>query len=782
MFKNLKLRTQLGCGFAAVLMLLSIVAATAYWGLSSAFDGFGEYRRLARNSNRVGEFQDRMLSVRLAVKNFILNDSEQALRNYREQFDLMTAAHKSMVENIKSPERAKRVAVIGEQIVQYDQAFKQLASISPQQRETLERLTAAGSDLRRMTSQIIGAAVTSNDVAGAVLAGQIQEQVLVGRFYMMKYLRTHDDKDFQQATTELRDKADPLITTLSDNSKNAAIRPLLMELDKAHDRYLALMPDIFKLIKQNDGLIRDILDRIGPEVADATEELRSSYRKDQDALGPQVQHTNETAVAVVTWLSVAAVLFGIALSWFLTRLIQRPIGGEPADMAALTGRIAHGDLTAHFSDTGQETGVYAAMRDMALQLREMVTKVSQATDQVSSAAGQIAQGSGDLAQRTEEQASALEETAASMEELTGTVKQSADNAEYANQLAVAARAQAEQGGQVLDQAIKAMNAIHRSSRKIADIIGVIDEIAFQTNLLALNAAVEAARAGEQGVGFAVVAGEVRKLAQRSADSAREIKMLISDSVTVVEEGGKLVEQSGRTLQEIVASVKKVSDIVAEMASAAREQASGIEQVNTAILQMDQVTQQNAALVEETAAASQAMSEQALELLDVIAFFKLSEVPAIDPATGKGKVLVEWSTALSVNDPDLDRQHQRLIGFINTFHEAMVSRQPLSIIGELLDKLISYALSHFRYEEDRMRAANYPQLDEHLAEHVSMLERARGMQRQFQQGTLTQLDFMKLLKDWLTDHILTNDKQYIPYLTGPNAVNRPFSKDPRSRPG
>ncbi|MDQ5910139.1 MAG: Methyl-accepting transducer protein, partial [Pseudomonadota bacterium] len=306
------------------------------------------------------------------------------------------------------------------------------------------------------------------------------------------------------------------------------------------------------------------------------------------------------------------------------RVIMRPIGGEPTEIAVITGQIAGGDLTVRFTDTGKETGIYAAMRDMAVQLKDMVTQVTQSTGQVSSAAAQIAQGSADLSQRTEEQASALEETASSMEELTSTVKQSAENAGQANQLASSARTQAEQGGQVVDQAVTAMAAINASSRKIADIIGVIDEIAFQTNLLALNAAVEAARAGEQGRGFAVVAGEVRKLAQRSADAAKEIKTLITDSVSKVEDGSRLVDRAGQTLREIMTSVKKVSDIVAEMTAAAREQASGIEQVNKAILQMDQVTQQNAALVEETASASQSMGEQARELQSLMEFFKVDQ--------------------------------------------------------------------------------------------------------------------------------------------------------------
>ncbi|MEO7073358.1 MAG: methyl-accepting chemotaxis protein, partial [Rhodanobacter sp.] len=243
----------------------------------------------------------------------------------------------------------------------------------------------------------------------------------------------------------------------------------------------------------------------------------------------------------------------------------------------------------------------------------------------------IARGNDDLSQRTQEQASSLEETASSMEEMTSTVKQNAENASHANQLARGARQQAERGGEVAGKAILAMGEIDISSRKIGDIVGLIQEIAFQTNLLALNAAVEAARAGEQGRGFAVVATEVRSLAQRSANAAKEIKTLIHDSEDKVRSGSELVNQSGKALAEIVDSIKKVTDIVAEIAAASQEQSAGIDQVNNAVMQMDEMTQQNAALVEEASAAARAMQEQAAELNAQVGFFQLSDTIAAAPA-------------------------------------------------------------------------------------------------------------------------------------------------------
>ena len=338
----------------------------------------------------------------------------------------------------------------------------------------------------------------------------------------------------------------------------------------------------------------------------------------------------------------------VAIALAVSTTIVRTITAGIARLSATIGRIARGELgRAVQIESRDELGtLLVALQGMDRKLTEIVVSVHSATDQVGMTASQLSQGNDDLSQRTQEQAAALEETASSMEQMAATVKQNAGNAHEANQLALNARSQADKGGAVVKRAVTAMNEINESSRKIADIIGVIDEIAFQTNLLALNAAVEAARAGEQGRGFAVVASEVRNLAQRSASAAREIKTLISESVDKVKTGSALVDESGRTITEIMESVKRVTDVVAEISAASQEQSSGIEQVNRAMAQIDETTQRNAALVEEAAAASKSVADHAQHLLGAVAFFSIGERAASHNAPTQN--------AMPVQSEDFDR--------------------------------------------------------------------------------------------------------------------------------
>ena len=338
-----------------------------------------------------------------------------------------------------------------------------------------------------------------------------------------------------------------------------------------------------------------------------------------------------------------------------------------ADAQTVLGRLAANDFTHEMAGVyqGELDKIKVSINAVVHNLVETIAAVRESVEAVSTGAEEITKGNEDLSQRTSEQASALEETSASMEEMTSTVKQNADNAKQANQLAIAARDIANKGGAVTQKAIEAMGEINQSSKKIADIITVIDEIAFQTNLLALNAAVEAARAGEHGRGFAVVAAEVRNLAQRSATAAKEIKGLINESIQRVTDGSALVDQSGKTLEEIVGSVKRVTDIIAEISAASQEQASGIDQVNKAIMSMDETTQQNAALVEETTSASQSMRSQASELMRRMAIFKIQKMSEEEKAENVAVASVREHTARSIDraynnrdrKPEKSRPHQ-----------------------------------------------------------------------------------------------------------------------------
>ncbi|MFS7244269.1 methyl-accepting chemotaxis protein [Rahnella inusitata] len=353
--------------------------------------------------------------------------------------------------------------------------------------------------------------------------------------------------------------------------------------------------------------------------------LATAFADSQDAQlqaeGKKAVADGQTAIELTLVFSLIAVLLAMIMGYFLTRSIIRPLGTA----VQVAESVAAGDLTTEIRVTSSdETGqLMQGLKNMNENLLRIVTEVRSGTQAISSASSQIAAGNLDLSSRTEEQASSLEETASAMEQITATVKQNAENARQANQLAAQASRVAVEGGEVVGQVVSTMEGINVSSRKIVDIISVIDGIAFQTNILALNAAVEAARAGEQGRGFAVVASEVRNLAQRSASAAKEIKVLIDDSVSKVDNGTQLVAKAGATMAEVVSSVKNVTDIVGEISIASHEQSTGIEEINKAITQMDEVTQQNAALVQEASSAAYSLNEQAERLAESISIFKVS---------------------------------------------------------------------------------------------------------------------------------------------------------------
>ncbi|MYN05695.1 HAMP domain-containing protein, partial [Pseudoduganella sp. DS3] len=433
--------------------------------------------------------------------------------------------------------------------------------------------------------------------------------------------------------------SDGFLTSMAESEKTAAaaaakLEPLLQmpeakqlftDQRTAFEAFRAKRDAALALFREGDqdGAVQSLFKQVVP--------LQNAYFGKLDAIltyqsklmtddGEQAAKSANNATMLMLGMLVLATIASVAAGYLITRSVTGPL----LQAVAVAESVAQGDLTGEITvRRNDETGrMLQALKEMVASLTRTVGAVRGSTDTINTAASEIAAGNLDLSRRTEQQAASLEETASSMEELTSTVRQNADNARQANQLVVSAAGHANEGGKVVDEVVETMGGIKASSARMADIISTIDGIAFQTNILALNAAVEAARAGEQGRGFAVVASEVRNLAQRSAGAAKEIKALIDDSIQKVDAGGALVDRAGATMQQIVTSVQQVADIMNEITSASQEQSSGIEQVNLAIVEMDNATQQNAALVEQAAAAARSMQEQSEHLVQAVAVFRL----------------------------------------------------------------------------------------------------------------------------------------------------------------
>ena len=464
------------------------------------------------------------------------------------------------------------------------------------------------------TKTALAATMKTSMLEGGLAIRNIGLQTDLGEIEKQKLIIKNQRTRFIEA----RDKLVAMGLTASEKS----ILDQVASLDQQVD---APTKEAFKMLVSFNGeeAVKLIATQIDPLQQKALVEI-SKLVDLQDAASVELSTTAEKSasklVGVLTAVGAVVLLAGVAFSMILTRSITRPL----SEAVEIAQRVASGELSHREAATGNDeiSELLNALKEMNDNLFKIVSEVRQGTDAIAIASSEISTGNADLSSRTETQAGALEETASSMEEITATVRHNADNARQANGLVTSASQFAIQGGEEVGKVVDTMNSIKESSRKIVDIISVIDGIAFQTNILALNAAVEAARAGEQGRGFAVVASEVRNLAQRSASAAKEIKNLIGDSVEKVDSGSKLVDAAGKTMKEIVTSVKHVADIMSEITAAGLEQSTGIEEVNRAITQMDEMTQQNAALVEQAAAAAESMEEQAENLARVVSAFKL----------------------------------------------------------------------------------------------------------------------------------------------------------------
>lgn len=449
-------------------------------------------------------------------------------------------------------------------------------------------------------------------------------------------LKAHEDAT--QSLTKLKKLADNGMVPVE-------VRKMISEIDRIEQAYAPVALNIVELALngQREAAIEKMNRECRPLLAALIKATDNYAEFTESRAGSQIKAAMEEYAAqrnVLIVVGLLAVVLAVAAGMLITRSLSHDLGAEPAELRRVVNQVADGDLTTTVQvRTGDEGSVLAAVGRMQASLTQIVTSVRQSAEEVSSASEQISSGNAELSARTQSQASSLEETAASMEQFSSTVKQNADNARQASELAQSASSVAGHGGEVVGKVVDTMRGINESSRKIADIIGVIDGIAFQTNILALNAAVEAARAGEQGRGFAVVASEVRSLAGRSSEAAREIKVLITDSVSRVEQGAVLVDDAGKTMADIVSGIRHVAEIIGEISVASREQSQGVVQVGEAVSHMDQSTQQNASMVEEMAASTANMYAKAHELVEAVAVFKLADRRGFDNAPYAAPVLL-----------------------------------------------------------------------------------------------------------------------------------------------
>ncbi len=649
MFKDLKLGKKLGLGFGIVLTLLSVVLIIGVNTLKSTDEGIMQYRSLARETNFVGNIQANMLMVRMNVKNYIINKSDQDIEQYKEYIEKIRSQLNEFINNVSEPEPLQFAQSILSSLDTYEKAFDEVISLVNQRNEVHDQqLIPSGEKMQALMADIIKSAYEDGNTEAIHEGGHAQKAMFKGLLFVATFLQTNKEQDFNIAVENMGEVIKSEMSDLGRTLQDPEQKQLLSEFQHAHDDYITAMKQIYDLINKRNDLIDNTLDVIGPKVASGVEKAKSEIMKMQDTLGPALEAKTDQSIITTLILSIVAIVIGIITSYILTVVITKPIH-EAVKAANL---LADGDLTVNIKSTSKdETGMLLdAIQNTATKLKQMIGTIHSASDELASASEELAVVTEQTSEGIRQQESETEMVATAMNEMTATVHDVANNASKAAEAANDADREAVSGSQVVDQTIMSINSlsesVNHSSEKlnevqqdvinISSILDVIKGIADQTNLLALNAAIEAARAGEQGRGFAVVADEVRSLAARTQGSTSEIQTIIEQlqsgtqsTVEVMNQGKDLadscVAQAGKAneaLATITHAIIVINDMNMQIASASEEQSSVAETINQNVVNVKRIAEENAVASNQTRSSSSEIARLAEQLNTMVSQFKV----------------------------------------------------------------------------------------------------------------------------------------------------------------
>lgn len=651
MFKNLKLSTQLNSAFAAILALLIIISVLAYNGLNKGYSNFKDYRGLARDTNLAGRLQANMLTVHLDALEYLETPTPELLNEYKQRFKQMNVFLEEAKKEIREPNRAKNIKEAANLIMDYEKGFLDIVNLIAQRDKIVKNeLDPSGVAMGKTMSEMLDYANNSHMENFEYEIAKTTETALLGRLYTVKYLVSNSKEDYQRAKLELGPNLDKERKILEQTLTTRQGKQLLTELDQQHTQYVRALDTVHSIIIKRNNIRNNTLNRIGHIVADKIEEVKLSVKKEQDKLGPITQQNSEQTISFVTWISIFSILIGIIAAWFITNIIKKPIGGEPQDIANITQIVADGDLSHDFGNTEHATGIFLSVSEMTRKLKVLIANIAGTGDAIASSASQASVISEQASTAAAEQKDRTTQVATAINEMSYSIQEVVKHATDSANAAQDAKQKAQNGKEIVDDTIAAIQnlaqrveksvdvikSLEQNSINIGSVVEVIQAISEQTNLLALNAAIEAARAGEQGRGFAVVADEVRSLAQRTRESTSEIQEMIqalqsgtSEAVNVMnasqseaQETAVKSQSTGEALDSILETITHINDMNTQVAAAVEEQSVVAEEINGNVTAINESAEITASGANETSQASNELMKHAQELQQLIGGFKI----------------------------------------------------------------------------------------------------------------------------------------------------------------